>query len=197
MASRYAYPAVLLALGLAALAGRSLLERVESPATAPRQAAPDRPEYSMEGLHTRRYDDNGRVARDLTAQRLDHYADARGSLLAEPRLSAEGRSGEPWRLSARQGQAPTGEERILLREDVRIDRAGGSHNQGLRLRTSELLVLPEKNYAETAAAVSIAAKGMHTTGTGLKAWLDTERLQILNDVEAQYEPKPRRKPARP
>ncbi|MBI2381564.1 MAG: LPS export ABC transporter periplasmic protein LptC [Gammaproteobacteria bacterium] len=192
MLERQRFPLLLVALAIGALLVQSLLDELNAPEFVKPKSGADRPDYTMTGLHTRRFDAQGRVVRDLHAERLDHYADARGSLMREPRLETRTALGKPWRIAAEEGQAPPEQDRILLRRNVLISREASLNNQGLELRTDTLRVTPEQNYAETEAPAELRSRGMVTTGTGLKAWLDKEQLQLQSDVRGQYEPTSRR-----
>ena len=192
MHKRLGFPLLLIVLALGALLAHGLLDELNAPPDAKPKPSADRPDYTMTGLHTRRFDAQGRMIRDLRAERLDHYADARGSLMQQPRLETRTALGKPWRIAAEEGQAPPEQDRVLLRRNVRISREASLNNEALELRTEALHVLPEQNYAETEAPAELRGEGMVTTGTGLKAWLDKEQLHLLSDVRGQYESTSRR-----
>lgn len=189
MLKRLGLPAMLVVLALVFLAGRGLLDRMTQSDATGTVLASVQPDYTMDRLHTRRFDVNGRLARDLAADRLEHYPDARGSLLTNPLLTAHAERGEPWLIRAREGHSPPGEEEVNLKGRVRIDRAKGAQNDELHLTTETLRVLPEKNFAETGDPATITSQGMRSTGIGLNAWLDKEQLQLLDNVRGQYEGK--------
>lgn len=190
-------PVMLLLLAVALLLGRGLLDRVTTPRPTASTAAADQPDYTMTTLHTRRYGADGKLARDLAAEELVHYPDARGSLLTRPLLTSLAAEGEPWLIRADEGRSPPGEQEVFLRGHVHIDRAAGPGNEELHLATTALRVVPEQNYADTGEPVAITSLGMRSTGVGLNAWLDKEQLQLMNDVRGQYETKPQRATARP
>lgn len=184
----------LLAIGLGLYLGRDRLPSViDAPSVADANAR-QLPDYSMRELHTRRFDEHGRLIRDLKAVQLDHYPDARGSILKQPLLTVRAESGSPWLIRAERGNSPPGEQEIFLNENVRIDRAASARNVELALTTATMRVVPEKDFAETEAAVSIVSPGAHTQGVGMKAYLAQQQLTLLANVRGQYEPKSRRRP---
>lgn len=193
MLKRLGLPALLFVVALLLLAGRSALERLAAPPTTPPKTMPTGPDYTMKQMHTRRFDRDGRLIRDLRADFVEHYPDARGSHMLAPLLSANAKTGNPWLIQSREGTAPPGEKEFHLSGDVRIDRAAGPANEETHITTDSLRVLPDENYAETGDPARITGQGMQTNGVGLKAWLDEERLELLEQVRGQYVSKPHSK----
>lgn len=182
------------AVGLGLYLGRDRLQSVANPEAAVNGPAQILPDYTMTTLHTRRFDETGRIVRDLKATRLDHYPDARGSLMDQPFLTVRAESGSPWLIRAKRGNSPPGEQEIFLKDDVRIDRAASARNVELALTTPAMRVVPDDDFAETAEAVSIRTPGGQTMGVGMKAYLAQEQLNLLANVRGQYEPKSRSRP---
>jgi len=195
MLKRVGLPALLLFSAVVLLAGRDLIDRVTPTPNTPQGPRSDRPAYTMDRVHSRRYNDQGRLIRDLTAIHVINYDDQRGSILTEPLLTAHAETGEPWLLKARTGTASDHGQDVFLEGDVRVDRAASQQNAEMHLETDKLRVVPERNYAETESPVTLTSPGARTQGVGMTAHFEQEKLQLLNQVRGQYEPtSPRRAP---
>lgn len=128
----------------------------------------------------------GLPERRLTAQRLRHYPDDGSSELDDPVLVVYSDDGPP--LHARSARAwinARGDE-ILLEQEVRLERAATAQSAPIELRTSELLVLPKVDYAETGRLVEIErAQDWITATEGMRAWLgNTTRIQLFGRARA-------------
>lgn len=149
-------------------------------------SAERRPDYVVEGLRAMTLDAAGLPERRLTAQRLRHYPDDGSSELDDPVLVVYSDDGPP--LHARSARAwinARGDE-ILLEQEVRLERAATAQSAPIELRTSELLVLPKVDYAETGRLVEIErAQDWITATEGMRAWLgNTTRIQLFGRARA-------------
>lgn len=156
----------------------------------PRTTAERRPDYVVEGLRAITLDAAGLPEHRLDASRLRHYPDDGSSELDDPVLLVYGVDAPD--LSARAARAwinKRGDE-ILLEEDVWLQRAATAESAPIELRTSELLVLPEVDYAETAHFVEIERERDWITSTeGMRAWLgETTRIQLFGRARALLAP---------
>ena len=58
----------------------------------------------------------------------------------------------------------------------------------LKVSTPLLVVYPEKDYAETDRPVTITEPRGRTEGVGMEAFLEEQRLVLLNEVYSRYDP---------
>jgi lipopolysaccharide export system protein LptC len=163
------------------------LQRGSAPPPPPAAAQERRPDYIVEDLDAVAMDVQGRPDRRLTTPELRHYPDDGSSELAAPRLVIYTEDGPPW--YARSDIAwvnATGDE-LLLEDNVRIERAAAGSAPPLLLRTSELLVLPESDYAETARFAEIdRGEDWVTAADGLRVWFgERMRARLFGRVRAR------------
>ena len=76
----------------------------------------------------------------------------------------------------------------MLEEDVWLRRAATAQSAPIELRTSELFILPEVDYAETGRFVEIKREQDWITGAdGMRAWLGgTTRIQLFGRARAAW-----------
>lgn len=147
------------------------------------------PDYIVEGLQAVTLDQRGEPARRLDAVRLRHYPDDGSSELDEPVLQVHSDDAPPWQARARLAWINAAGDELLLEQDVRLDRDATADSAAIELRTSELLVLPEVDYAETSRFVMVERGPDWLTATdGLRAWLgESTRIQLFGRVRALIE----------
>jgi lipopolysaccharide export system protein LptC len=154
-------------------------------------AAERKPDYVVEGLRGVTLDAEGRPTKRLEAERLRHYPDDRSSELDAPSLWVYSAQGPPWQARARSAWMNADADEVLLQDDVRLSRAATSAFEAVELRTSELLLLPEREYAETSQFVEIEqAGGDRVSGSeGMRAWFGAAmRVQVFGRVRARLSP---------
>lgn len=167
-----------LALILAGIGGAAWWQQSQQGPDAPPAAArPRLPDYTVEGFSGTTMDIAGRPARSLSARELRHYPNDDSTELDLPVLVVYTADGPPWNIRSETGWASGDGERILLRGEVLADREGAGGLRPIHLRTSELLVHPRQNYAETAMPVRIDSNDDWLTSTGMQAWFGETELR--------------------
>lgn len=159
--------ALVLALAGGAAWWQHLGQAPEAPPAPPRARLPD---YTVDHFTATTLDATGRPARSLTAQELRHYPDDNSSELDLPVLVLYRPDGPPWNIRSETGWVSGDHERILLHGQVFADREGNGKAKPIHLKTSELLVRPRQEYAETAMPVEITSDEDWLTSTGMQVW---------------------------
>jgi lipopolysaccharide export system protein LptC len=149
-----------------------------------------RPDYVVDGIRGVTMDERGMPAQRIDATRLRHYPDDGSSELDEPVLEVLGEDGPPWRARSESAWINAEGDEVLLQDKVVLSRSATDLAAPIELRTSELLVLPQVDYAETGRFVEIEQGQDWLTGTdGVRAWFgETTRIQVFGRVRARIEP---------
>lgn len=179
---KWVVPAVLLAA--AGASGWVLYDLdFDAPATAVREL-PEAPDAWMENFVTVEMDDAGRPKRRIEARYMAYNADATVHL-TYPHYVLHRAGDEPWNVRSKRGQVSADGTVVQLLGQVDIWRDGGSGVRDLDVRTERLTVLPDSGYGETAQPVTIRMPASTTTGTGMRAYLDESRIELLSQVRTQ------------
>jgi lipopolysaccharide export system protein LptC len=177
--------AVLAALGVATwwLAQRS--EPEEPAGGAPPGHVPD---YYVINLRGRTMDEAGRLSRSLRADRLTHFMDDQSTEVEAPRLTLF-RAGEPpWEIESERGWISPDGTVTLLQGAARLTRDAAPGIRPVEVVTSNLLVRPRDDYAETAEAVQITSGNSRAQSVGMQAWLGKpSRIKLLSQARGHYE----------
>lgn len=128
-----------------------------------------------------KFDEEGRLTQTFEAERLTHFSDSNHSELAAPRFHIYTRKNAIWDGTATTGTL-LGDTEIRLRDNVVIAERGGT----MQLRTSQLNYFPQQQKVDSAAAVTVKRAGDTTTSVGMRADLNTNRVELLTRVEGRH-----------
>ncbi len=152
---------------------------------APREVRHE-PDFFIEEVSSTLMDAEGNPLYRLEAAVINHYPDDKSLALQAPRLEYYRHPLPPWTALAEAGRVYDEGRQVFLDGDVSMYRPAEGKQPATELHTDDLLVLPEDNYAETAARVKIISGKSQLKGTGLRAYLDEGRLEILANGEGIY-----------
>jgi lipopolysaccharide export system protein LptC len=160
-----------LALVLTLIGGAAWWQQFgQTPEATPTVVRERLPDYRVDGLTATAMDAAGRPARRLTADAMRHYPDDDSSELDRPVLILYRSDGPPWDIRSETGWVSGDGERVLLHGQVVVDREGSGEARPVHLTTSELLVRPRQEYAETSMPVKLTSGEDWLTSTGMQAW---------------------------
>ncbi|WP_444886966.1 LPS export ABC transporter periplasmic protein LptC [Microbulbifer sp. JMSA008] len=144
-------------------------------------------ELIIRNAKTRHFNEEGNLAYRVDADQITYYQFKRRDRadLTEPRMVFYQDDQPKWRTESREGVAHNRGERIVLSGDVEIDELPTPG--GIKLETSSITILPAKEFAETDKVVTISSGPNRTTGKGMRAYLNEDRMEILSDVKSIYD----------
>ena len=124
----------------------------------------------------------------LTADKMLHYQDDGTTHLDKPQIIFENDKLPPWVVKSESAILSSDGESLSLDGQVIIDRAKTKNLKSLTIKTKNLKITPETNYAETSEKVALLSPPNVTTGTGMKLnFVQPIHLQLLADVKGRYE----------
>ncbi len=132
------------------------------------------------------FDPQGRQTRRLTAEQVTHHPADDATRLTQPQLEIQ-RPGQPPLLArAQKGTLTSGGERVILEEAVEI--RSDTPDNPYRLETESLTLDPNLKTAETRLPVTLHSNQGVTRATGMKAYIEEGRLELLSKVRGTYAP---------
>ena len=134
----------------------------------------------MENFVTVEMDGAGKPKRRIEARRMTYHADGDGRALQSVlcALSSRGASRGTCVRSAAGSSADGTTVRLLGHVDIWRD--DGSGERALDVRTEHLTMRPDSEYGETVQPVTILMPSSTTTGVGMHAYLDEDRIELLS-----------------
>jgi lipopolysaccharide export system protein LptC len=112
---------------------------------------------------------------------MTHFLDSNRSDLVEPRFQIYTKKNAIWDGSSKVGSL-IGDSEIRLRDNVVIVERDGI----TKLTTTELNYFPEQQKVDSAVAVQITRAGDTTNAVGMRADLNTNRVELLTRVESRH-----------
>jgi LPS export ABC transporter protein LptC len=163
-----------------AAAGIHLLSRQDSDINSINRKLPD---FYVVSPQWRQFDSRGQLARQLDADRLEHWSSGHPGLI-EPRLLLVDRLARRWLATARRGQFREGQS-LVLEQQVQLSREPSAAGPVV---TSEYLRIADSgDRIETDRAVVIDSGSWHVSASGLRAELGQRSMQLLGNVRGIHE----------
>lgn len=184
------------ALVICLLAGFGLISLINNLPDDQQTIDPDKqfPQTFMTGIETREFTTQGQLQHLLRTPRITHYQinpDAPGdkdyTLIDHPQVAFYN-DGEPspWVLSASLGHSNADNSLLRLSDGVIIEQE--TPERGLvQITTSELLVHPQQQFAETDKAVKMRSPKGQMDALGMAAYMQEDRVHLKSQVRAVYE----------
>ena len=189
MASFLQRHAALVVMTLLTIISFWILSRLDPDLFASHRTQRHVPDFYMENFVTTTMDETGLPKRRVEAEYTAHFPDTNTHEFQRPDMIIYRPEGAPWHVQSERGWLSSSGDVMLLLGKVHIWRNSVDNQKALDVRTEDLRVLPEREYGETDKHVTITTPTSRTTGTGMRAHLADNRLEILNDVKTHYEPK--------
>ncbi|MET0329337.1 MAG: LPS export ABC transporter periplasmic protein LptC [Luteimonas sp.] len=151
-----------------------------------------RTDYLLRDFDIVALDSAGKEAFSLQAPELQQTPGARTLELVTPLFHIPEKEGKGrWEVRSQTGWVSENNEEVRLRGAVTADSPEGSPRP-TRMRTESLNIFPQRNQATSEAVVDVEQPGSTMQGTGLRADLDSGRIELLSKVKFRNEPNSRR-----
>ena len=145
------------------------------------------PDAFIEDVDLSTLDAQGRLEHRLWAKRLEHFPDDDSTQLNAPYMELYGVDEPPWRIRSQQGWVSSGGAEVLLEGEVEILRDGNERLRPAKFYTSKLRIFPDRDYAETDAAITYRSTGLEVRSLGMNAYLDKGQVELLSRVRAVHQ----------
>jgi len=161
-------------------------EHEKAPAAAPPEMRSD---YVLHEFTLVALDSEGLESFSVAAPLLQQSIGARTLELETPLFTLPDRDRREhprWRLAAVHGLVSADGKRIRLTGDV--EATPFDRNNPMRIQTQALDLFPQQELATSDALITITRPGTTMTGTGMRAQLDANRVELLSKVNVRNEP---------
>jgi lipopolysaccharide export system protein LptC len=162
------------------LLGQDVL--TEQPAPSPRGA-----DLFVDGMDLKVMGEDGNVHYRVQASRLDHYPYDDHSELTNPLMEVFSDQQIVWDARSEHGRVADGGDTVWLLGRVEIHRPPRAGQRSLRVVTSDLLVKPQSDTAETSAAAVIDSGPYRIEGVGMLANIRENRLDLRSRVRGRID----------
>ncbi|MDF1759533.1 MAG: LPS export ABC transporter periplasmic protein LptC [Coxiellaceae bacterium] len=173
-------------IALSALGVYLIFHSLESKPT--KQTLASHPDAYMVNAVYEDYDDDGRLHAFLKTPKMTHFPDKDSAQFLTPDVIMYTAAHVPWHVTAQHGRSQHGTSKVFLWGDVIIHQPTRSGLPETTIKTSQMTIYPDRQYAETKKPVTIIRPGSITQGIGLKANFKTGIFQLLSHSRGQYAP---------
>ncbi len=149
----------------------------------------------IEDAHSKHFDSEGKLSYEFIATTLRHFRlDLRRvsendyTNLESPKLTLHTDDGDPWYVTAEQGELSERGTLLKLWPNVRIWQEDSSGQQLTELTTTHLEIRPREKIISTDAEVSISSPQGRLDAKGMIVDLENKRIELLNRVRGYHEP---------
>lgn len=156
---------------------------------ADRPGLPREADAFMASFEALQVDVAGRPRQRLRAAYLEHFPGDDSTELKQPRLILYRDIGPPVEVRADRARVSAHGDLIRLYGRVVVRRTAAPGVESVEVRTEQLLVRPEDEFAQTDVAVEIETAAGITSGVGMRAYLQDQLYQLLSRVRGRYEAK--------
>ncbi|MDN5782769.1 MAG: LPS export ABC transporter periplasmic protein LptC [Luteimonas sp.] len=159
-------------------------QRAPEPVAA---AAETRPDYVLHDFELVALDKQGKEAFMLRAPELTRSPDDKTLSIATPLFLIPDKEGKRWEVRSKTGWVAADNSEIRLRGKVVATSPPGDTRPST-LKTEQLNVFPDTNKASSAVLVTVTSPTSTMLGTGMRADLATNRIQLLSKVRMSHDP---------
>lgn len=144
-------------------------------------------DYFADNVQLVKYTKDGALYYEMQGVRITHNDTSDIALVTYPVMTLYADKNVRWHVTANDGKLYNHQQAVDLTNEVVISKF--EHNKevpALLLTTNSMTLHPESNTLTTRDAVTIKTDSTRTTATGMKANLDTNHIDLLNNVRSYY-----------
>jgi lipopolysaccharide export system protein LptC len=147
-----------------------------------------RVDYFTKGLRRTVMGEDGNPKEHLVADEMLHYEDEDTAVLFRPVITLFVKQGPPWIINSETAKIPGNSEFIFMNGDVLVEREAHEDSRAIRIETTNVRTIPDKDYAETDEYIRVISPPDYMTGTGATINFGHNlNYRILHDVRRRHD----------
>jgi lipopolysaccharide export system protein LptC len=139
-------------------------------------------------LTVKQFNESGGLANLLITPLMEHIPKDNIHLLQTPHIVIEQIDQPAWEIRSLKAKSFEGGQRITFIEKVEVHQKAGKTNQESTLKTEEVTYYPKEKKATTNLFVTFEQPGNLVESTGMNAYLDEKRVELLHGAKGSYAP---------
>lgn len=139
-------------------------------------------------LSVRQFNKEGLLINYLTTPLMEHIPQEDIQLLKTPHILIKQDDQPAWEISSLKAKSFDGGQRITFIERVIVHQNPGDKTQESTLKTEEVTYYPKEKKATTDLFVTFEQPGNTIQSTGMNAYLDEKRVELLHQARGSYDP---------
>lgn len=139
-------------------------------------------------LIVQQYDVDGHLLHALETPMMRHIPSNDTHWFRTPHITVAQKNAPPWEIHAEEASAIHGGQEITFNRHVVIHQNTAPHTEESTLTTDSLTYYPKEKLAMTLLDILYERPGNRIQSTGMKAYLDEKRVQLLSQARGSYVP---------
>lgn len=135
-----------------------------------------------------KFNDKGELINKLSTPMMQHFPKEDQNLLETPHITIIQDGNPPWEISSKKALSVNSLEKIIFTQNVVVHQNAANKTPESTLNTEELTYYPKENKATSTLFVSFKQSGTQIDATGMNAYLDKQRVELLHEARATYVP---------
>ncbi len=139
-------------------------------------------------LTVRTFNKEGTLANLLITPLMQHIPKGDVHLLTSPYVTINQEDQPSWEIKSEKAKSFDGGQKIVFIKKVVIHQNPGGKTQESTMKTEEMVYLPKEKKATTHLLVTYEQPGNFIQSTGMNAYLDEKRVELLHQARGSYAP---------
>ncbi len=139
-------------------------------------------------LTVRQYNDEGRLINLLKTPLMHHIPKGDVHLIQAPHVIVAQDDQPAWDISSETAKSFKGGEQIVFIKHVVVHQNSDAKTQESTLKTEEVTYFPKEKKATSNLFVTYERPGNFIESTGMNAYLDEKRVELLHQARGSYAP---------
>lgn len=181
------------ALGIALTAGLSLTFLSANKSTesmADDESINNDEDYFADNIELVKYSKEGALYYEMQGLHITHNDTSDIAFVTQPMMTLYVAKSVKWHIKANDGKLYNHQQTVDLTNNVIVSKfEAGRSTPALLLTTNSVTLHPDSNTFTTSDAVTIQTDSTHTTANGMKANVDSNHIELLNNVRSYYDSK--------
>jgi lipopolysaccharide export system protein LptC len=146
------------------------------------------PDAIVENFSATKLNEQGLPSFIMSAKKMLHYPDDDSTTLDEPRITMLSAGQPDIHAFAKRATISSKGDEVFLRDDVEVMREASKRQDGFKLQTEFLRIVPDQNLADSDRAVTIFDAHNIVHATGMELDNNTRILKLLSQVRSDHVP---------
>lgn len=140
------------------------------------------------GLTLKQFNPEGALVNQLRSPLMTHIPKGDIHWFDTPHMSITQDNQPAWDIRSLKAKSMDGGQSVTLMKHVIIHQNAGQNNQASTLKTEEIVYYPAVKKATTHLFVTFEQPGNIIQSTGMNAYLDEKRVELLHRAKGIYDP---------
>ena len=136
----------------------------------------------------RQFNQQGTLANIFSSPIMHHVQKDNVYLFKRPHIIVHQKDQPPWDISSHKAKSFEGGNRVTFIGNVIVHQNNGSKTQESILKTEEVTYFPKEKKASSEVLVTYKQSGNIIQSTGMNAYLDERRVELLHKARGSYVP---------